>query len=206
VSKAPQSGEYLSKGGFVIRGKKNFVSISTLCMGFGIFFYSPRANDLTYDENLMRKEQEDVEIVTETMSQTSFTEIDADKRNTDVIENSTSQVEEAEAFQATDFRHFITNPATKQEIVYALPVVAPFSAIRDYRFRGMLIPGLMRRSEIQRHAKAAFFEECKKSFDDQRARLQSMIKSLSDQDVLPQLLSDCKFVEASKESKYRDRG
>lgn len=67
-------------------------------MGFGVFFYSPRANDLTHDENLMRKGQEDVEIVTETMSQISFTEIHADKRDTDVIENSTSQVNEVEVF------------------------------------------------------------------------------------------------------------
>jgi len=38
VSKTAPSGEYLTTGSFMIRGKKNFLPPSTLIMGFGFMF------------------------------------------------------------------------------------------------------------------------------------------------------------------------
>jgi hypothetical protein len=38
VSKSAPSGEYLSKGGFMIRGRKNFLPANQLIAGFGIMF------------------------------------------------------------------------------------------------------------------------------------------------------------------------
>ena len=38
VSKTAPSGEYLTVGSFMIRGKKNFLPPSTLIMGFGFLF------------------------------------------------------------------------------------------------------------------------------------------------------------------------
>ena len=38
VSKTAPSGEYLTKGSFIIRGKKNFLPPNPLVMGLGIFF------------------------------------------------------------------------------------------------------------------------------------------------------------------------
>ena len=37
VSKTPESGEYISKGSFIIRGKKNYIT-PELVLGFGIIF------------------------------------------------------------------------------------------------------------------------------------------------------------------------
>lgn len=38
VSKTAPTGEYLSTGSFMIRGKKNFLPPTTLVMGFGFLF------------------------------------------------------------------------------------------------------------------------------------------------------------------------
>ncbi|RCN23795.1 hypothetical protein ANCCAN_30517, partial [Ancylostoma caninum] len=44
VSKVAKSGEYLTKGSFVIRGKKNFLPSCPLVLGFGILF---RVDEIT---------------------------------------------------------------------------------------------------------------------------------------------------------------
>ena len=38
VSKTPETGEYLTKGSFIIRGHKNFIQVHKMEMGFGILF------------------------------------------------------------------------------------------------------------------------------------------------------------------------
>ena len=38
VSKTPESGEYVSKGSFIIRGQKNFIRVDHMELGFGIIF------------------------------------------------------------------------------------------------------------------------------------------------------------------------
>ena len=38
VSKTPESGEYVSKGSFIIRGQKNFIRVDRMELGFGIIF------------------------------------------------------------------------------------------------------------------------------------------------------------------------
>ena len=38
VSKTPESGEYLTKGSFIIRGQKNFIQVDKMELGFGILF------------------------------------------------------------------------------------------------------------------------------------------------------------------------
>ena len=38
VSKTPESGEYLTKGSFIIRGQKNFIPVHKMEMGLGILF------------------------------------------------------------------------------------------------------------------------------------------------------------------------
>lgn len=38
VSKTPESGEYITKGSFIIRGQKNFISVDRMELGFGIIF------------------------------------------------------------------------------------------------------------------------------------------------------------------------
>lgn len=38
VSKTPESGEYLTKGSFIIRGQKNLIRVDKMEMGFGILF------------------------------------------------------------------------------------------------------------------------------------------------------------------------
>lgn len=38
VSKTPESGEYITKGSFIIRGQKNFIRVDKMELGFGIIF------------------------------------------------------------------------------------------------------------------------------------------------------------------------
>eukprot|EP00960_Hanusia_phi_P047255 758317-Hanusia_phi.AAC.7 len=159
----------------VIAGKdaqQNELLVKRLCMGFGVLFYSPRANsqDLSKsqdfacdqsDEGIPRgQEDEEIESVGQTMRQIRLNE---SKESDVMMENPTLSEVQGIAHSWTD------------------------AEVRDS-------------SEIQRHAKSAFLEECKKSSDEERLLHQNFIKSLSDQDILPQLLSDCKFVGAAKES------
>lgn len=38
VSKTPESGEYITKGSFIVRGQKNFIRVDRMELGFGIIF------------------------------------------------------------------------------------------------------------------------------------------------------------------------
>lgn len=59
VSKTPPTGEYLSTGSFMIYGKKNYLSPSSLEMGFGVMF---RLDDASVAKHLKSDHSDDVSV------------------------------------------------------------------------------------------------------------------------------------------------
>lgn len=51
VSKTTESGEYVGKGSFIIRGKKNYISKCPLEMGLTILFKNDNCNEFTHNGN-----------------------------------------------------------------------------------------------------------------------------------------------------------
>lgn len=48
VSKKPETGEYLSKGAFIVRGTKNFISVQKMELGLGVLFKSLNSEELMF--------------------------------------------------------------------------------------------------------------------------------------------------------------
>lgn len=51
VSKTPESGEYIQKGSFIIRDKKNYIPIQKMELGLGILFKTSNNNNLVTNGN-----------------------------------------------------------------------------------------------------------------------------------------------------------
>ena len=82
VSKTPESGEYVSTGSFIIRGKKNYVTTS-LQLGFSFVF----------------------------------------KKEGDL-----------------DLENIVTN-SKNNKIEWAIPILGPYVALRDYKYKAKIVPG-----------------------------------------------------------------
>lgn len=91
VSKTAPSGEFVPKGGFMIKGKKNILNPYRLEYGVGILFKIEGASDIL---------------------------------------------------------DFCTHPKPEDRIAFAMPVGAPWSLVRDYRYRVRLCPGNEKKSKI----------------------------------------------------------
>ncbi len=87
VSKTPESGEYISKGSFIIRGQKNFICVDKMELGLGILF------------KIVGKEE--------------FSE--------NIAFNGKNHINE--------------------QIEYAIPVLATYSALSNYKFKVKIING-----------------------------------------------------------------
>lgn len=82
VSKTPESGEYMSTGSFIIRGKKNYI-ITTLQLGFSFLFKK-------------KGELEEKNLLTQ---------------------------------------------ANNNDIEWVIPILAPYSSLRDCKFKAKIVPG-----------------------------------------------------------------
>jgi predicted ribosome quality control (RQC) complex YloA/Tae2 family protein len=63
VSKTPESGEYLTKGSFIIRGQKNFIRVDKMELGFGILFKVKCSNENSVsNDDLVDTNIDDVDV------------------------------------------------------------------------------------------------------------------------------------------------
>ena len=61
VSKTPETGEYVSKGSFIIRGQKNLIIVDKLELGFGIIFKLKGKEEFISDVSLLTNLEEQIE-------------------------------------------------------------------------------------------------------------------------------------------------
>lgn len=97
VSKTAPAGEYLTLGAFIIRGKKNYLPLSTLVLGFGFLFrleeesIEKRFKERLRREALMVKENKEFE--------------DLRKRTITEVSEDNSEANEITLLEPTDARH-----------------------------------------------------------------------------------------------------
>ncbi|KAK1385544.1 nuclear export mediator factor Nemf [Heracleum sosnowskyi] len=107
VSKTAPTGEYLTVGSFMIRGKKNFLPPHPLVMGFGMLF---RLDESSLGSHLNERrvrgegegtnEKEEIEIFQEISDSESEEEKDSEKKNNLTLGNSTELTTEEPRLEA----------------------------------------------------------------------------------------------------------
>ena len=104
VSKTAPTGEYLTVGSFMIRGKKNYLPLSHLVMGFGFMF------KLDDDSIERHKDQRKKKSLIESENELNLNEMNEEQNNSDVeINISDSEDEDKTAFPDTKFKLQIDN-------------------------------------------------------------------------------------------------
>lgn len=121
VSKTAPSGEYLTVGSFMIRGKKNFLPPSHLTMGFGFVFKleddsverhkgDRKIRGLEGQEGIMEVEKEEIESVTEGLDDVEIDVEEGDSSDEEKEEENLETIEEEQ--KETGFEE---NDACKSE-------------------------------------------------------------------------------------------
>ena len=112
VSKSAPSGEYLTTGSFMVRGKKNYLPESVLEMGIGILFVLRDISD-----NIMN--------------------------------------------------NFVVNPKENDDIIFCIPVCAPYRSLNDYKYKIKIKPGNQKKNKIIKSI-IDYFCKIKSSNDKER--------------------------------------
>ncbi|OUC45308.1 hypothetical protein D917_08516, partial [Trichinella nativa] len=177
------SGEYLKTGGFMIRGKKNYLTASQLVMGFGLLFRLDSESAARHLEkrcqaedglggeeancdNLHDEQNKQKKLVTSELSEQSFNSVNSE-------EFSYPDNETLDAIQC-----LTGNPTEDDNILFALPVCAPYAALSNYKFKVKLTPGTTKKGKAIKTAIDLFMQ-------DRTALpgLREFIKVIQEQDV-----------------------
>jgi len=75
-------------------------------------------------------------------------------------------------------RVFTASPLEDDELLFAVPVVAPYSTLQNYKFRIKMLPGTTKRGKAARTA----YEACLRN-KEATQREKDLIKSVKDQDL-----------------------
>lgn len=293
VQKTAPTGQYLSVGSFMIRGKKNYIPLQNLIMGFGFVF---RIDDesIEHRQKLKEKEQKENEKLEETSEfpDTTIklkTAFDVDQPNDDYTivttgdikkkvkiftqkdlnkkavqqtknakkkgkrgknpmdslveetghmitiggteansapepekkeenvaeeekpaevetpeekEEEEQQQEEEEEIEDDDqdapkkdfdaqklINSLVVSPEPEDNLLYAVPVCAPYSSMNAYKFKVKLIPGSTKRGKASKTALAIFLKE--KSATE---REKDLLKAIKDQDISKNMPSKVKII------------
>ena len=127
VSKTPESGEYIGKGSFIIRGQKNFIRVDRMELGFGIVF------------KIVGKEG------------------------------------------------FVGKVGIKDKIEYGIPILTPYSATTDYKFKVKVIPGTQKIKKALQEVMSSFIKKTNLSEKD-------AIKKISNDSIQKVLINKIRFV------------
>ncbi|KRZ95307.1 Nuclear export mediator factor Nemf [Trichinella sp. T8] len=240
VSKSAPSGEYLKTGGFMIRGKKNYLTASQLVMGFGLLFRLDSESAARHLEkrcqaedgldgeeancdNLQDEQNKPRKLVTSELSEQSFNSVNSEEFSYPDVEipldglklesekeTQHEEEEEKEFGKATaaaveeeddddeeeeeedegydvnvvqnetlDAIQCLTgNPTEDDNILFALPVCAPYAALSNYKFKVKLTPGTTKKGKAIKTAIDLFMQ-------DRTAwpGLREFIKVIQEQDV-----------------------
>lgn len=96
VSKTAPTGEFLSVGGFSIRGTKNFLPLPTLILGIGVMFKIDQNSNTNHLKDRLPKwgdETKELEVETEVLETDAKNEIEIPSENEENLENSTSDLD-----------------------------------------------------------------------------------------------------------------
>jgi len=79
-------------------------------------------------------------------------------------------------------------PLANDILLYAIPVCAPYEALKDYKFKVKLVPGGDKKGKIAKSILNVYLNH-----PDATAQEKDLIKALQEPEVLMALISDCKL-------------
>uniref|UniRef100_A0A8C2Q1U5 Ribosome quality control complex subunit NEMF n=1 Tax=Cyprinus carpio TaxID=7962 RepID=A0A8C2Q1U5_CYPCA len=200
VSKTAPTGEYLTTGSFMIRGKKNFLPPSYLIMGFGFLFKNKlkKMKDKYKDQD-----EEDREIMMKLLGSAGSSKEEKAKKGKkgkmkeaavkkpqphqkEVVkpkaEITSQKNEDAEAAEDPDGENILDSltglPHLDDVLMFAVPVCAPYMALSNYKYKVKLTPGTQKKGKAARTAVLSFMRG-----KDTSAREKDLFRSIKDTDL-----------------------
>uniref|UniRef100_A0A665WB21 Ribosome quality control complex subunit NEMF n=1 Tax=Echeneis naucrates TaxID=173247 RepID=A0A665WB21_ECHNA len=159
VSKTAPTGEYLTTGSFMIRGKKNFLPPSYLIMGFGFLF--------KVDEQCVfrHKGERKVKTVEDDMEDSTSKTAELFEEEEELLEKYKDQDEEDRELmmqllgEAENLLTSLTGqPHPEDVLLFAVPVCAPYTALSNYKHKVKLTPGSQKKGKAARTAVLSFMK------------------------------------------------
>uniref|UniRef100_A0A8C4E3R8 Ribosome quality control complex subunit NEMF n=1 Tax=Dicentrarchus labrax TaxID=13489 RepID=A0A8C4E3R8_DICLA len=199
VSKTAPTGEYLTTGSFMIRGKKNFLPPSYLIMGFGFLF--------KVDEQSVHRHRGErkVKTVEEDMEEVTSRTAELLEEGEELIEKYKDQDEEDRELMMqllgvrrnnsdlqhtlhtllmyrTEAQNLLTSltgqPHPEDVLLFAVPVCAPYTALSNYKHKVKLTPGAQKKGKAARTAVFSFMKAKEAS-----TREKDLFRSVKDTDL-----------------------
>ncbi|OIR57994.1 MAG: nuclear export mediator factor NEMF [Amphiamblys sp. WSBS2006] len=147
VSRTAPTGEYISTGSFVIRGKKNFLPPAKMEYGLGILFQTDRRE--------ARREEED-----ESIRRGKYSSLlDGWAKEEDTGEALPDDLD-GEVFGQVEM--MTGCPREDDTLHYALPMCAPYNVVRDFAYSVKLVPGPLKKGQAVKELRHVFSETIKK--------------------------------------------
>jgi len=82
------------------------------------------------------------------------------------------------------------NPKPTDELLFAVPMLAPYSTINTYKFKVKVLPGTQKRGTAQKSIRSLFLAQSNK----QAMQEQHMIKAVSDTEMTMALINSCRVM------------
>ena len=82
-------------------------------------------------------------------------------------------------------------PSRKDTLLFAVPMLAPYSTIQSYKYKVKITPGTQKRGRVQKTIRELYIKNAKES------KLETqLIKSILDTDMTMVLVNNCKVAAA----------
>uniref|UniRef100_A0AAY4BSD9 Ribosome quality control complex subunit NEMF n=1 Tax=Denticeps clupeoides TaxID=299321 RepID=A0AAY4BSD9_9TELE len=163
VSKTAPTGEYLTTGSFMIRGKKNFLPPSYLIMGFSFLF---KVNNRTLYKYTTHNK----------LGILLFFKLHNNRDNQDEEDRELMMKLLGDAQNLLD--SLTGQPHPEDVMLFAIPVCAPYTALSSYKHKVKLTPGTQKRGKAARTAVFSFIRSKEVS-----AREKDLLRSIKDTDL-----------------------
>ncbi|TBU01185.1 DUF814 domain-containing protein, partial [Hamiltosporidium tvaerminnensis] len=175
VSKSCESGEYVTKGGFIVRGKKNYVTTFRLEMGVGIYFKLKnnlkneeiiftekiKENEKKIKKNKKIKENKEIKEGDEMeenkknkgrdeIKEIGIDEMEENKKNKgrdEIDKNTFKNIQNRNIIRYDDFI-FVTSLFGDENVEYCFPYCAPWKSLRNNKFKVRLLPGNVKKGKL----------------------------------------------------------
>ncbi|MGL5750888.1 MAG: NFACT RNA binding domain-containing protein, partial [Paraclostridium sp.] len=183
VSKTAPTGEFISRGSFMIKGKKNMISPYRLEYGVGLIFIykSDNIKNACDQENANNGSNENKQDIVNNESNENDQEnasdqdiinkeLDGKVSNTEDIGNITGNIN---SNVISDYKvpSFYTNPDdSSTNIEYAMVMTAPWSLIKNYKYKVRICPGNEKKSKMCQDILKIFHEASKGCLEERAVK------------------------------------
>jgi len=135
-----------------------------------------KKNEINEKKNKLRKEEEEIRnlMVQEKMELLS--------------EEDMQRMKEIQAQGlGVNLTSITSNPYPEDMLLFAIPVCAPYDALKDYKYKVKLVPGTMKKGKAARICKNMFLKH-----PDITDRERELIKALTEEELTLTMISNCK--------------